>query len=303
MMSASAKAASNEATLPNIVIPLDPGKSDASKTKYPSYPICAAPQSSIVCLAKLAICRLRPVPIDFVARKSSMPKSPRISANDLALFMVSSTTAQLGIVKRAKNPIAPPIIRYKDARPAITAHLTDPARKVNPLVAAEHMFQQRIADMAESSLRRDDAAKSVEVLHAIQGMQNHLSAFNFLPAPVLQGKLVLAGLDISVYADMLVHGSTKGDDQIGAALLRMTQDDASTDAAIEKRRQMGLYVATMVRLHVDQNIHSSRTPANRLCMSIDVQHGEVFVAPNANTRRVNDLTAACQMIVALWPGA
>ena len=212
--------------------------------------------------------------------------------------MVSSTTAQLGIVKRAKTPITPPIIRYKDARPAITAYLTDPAKKLNPLVAAEQMFQHRVADMSESTLRRDDAAKSIEVLHAIQGMQNQLSAYNFTKAPTKQGKLVLADVEVSVYADMLVYGK----DQIGAALLRMTQDDASTDAAIEKRKQMGLYVATMVRLHVDQNIQTDLKPANKLCMSIDVQHGEIFVAPNSNTRRMNDLIAACQMIAALWPG-
>lgn len=217
--------------------------------------------------------------------------------------MVSSTTAQLGIVKRAKSPIPPPIIRYKDARPAITAYLTDPARKLNPLVLADQMFQQRVADMSESSLRRDDAAKSIEVLQAIQGMQNQLAQFSFAPAPAKQSKLALAGVEVSVYADMLVYGSAKGEDQIGAALLRMTQDDTSTDAAIERRRQMGLYVATMVRLHVDQNIQSERAPSNRLCMSIDVQHGEIFVAPNSNTRRVNDLTAACQMIAALWSGA
>lgn len=228
-----------------------------------------------------------------------MPSPPRISANDLALFMVSSTTAQLGIVKRAKTPIIPPIIRYKDARPAITAYLTDPAKKLNPLVTAEQMFQHRVADMSESTLRRDDAAKSIEVLHAIQGMQNQLSTYNFGPAPSKQGKLVLAGVEVSVYADMLVYAK----DSFGAALLRMTQDDASTEAAIEKRKQMGLYVATMVRLHVDQNIPTDLKPANKLCMSIDVQHGEVFIAPNSNTRRVNDLTAACQMIAALWPGA
>lgn len=110
---------------------------------------------------------------------------------------------------------------------------------------------------------------------------------------------MLSGVEVSVYADMLVYSK----DQIGAALLRMTQDDASTDAAIEKRKQMGLYVATMVRLHVDQNIATDRKPANKLCMSIDVQHGEVFIAPNSNTRRMNDLTAACQMIAALWEGA
>lgn len=217
--------------------------------------------------------------------------------------MVSSSTAQLGIVRRAKNPTTPPIIRYKDARPAICAYLTDPARNLNPLVTAEQMFRQRVADLSESSLRRDDAAKSIEVLHAIQALGNQLGQFSFHQAPSRQSKLLLSGVEVSVHADMLVYGSARGVDQIGAALLRMTQDDAATDAAVEKRRQMGLYVATMVRLHVDQNIQSNRQAANRLCMSIDVQHGEVFVAPNSSTRRMNDLTAACQMIAAVWPQA
>ncbi len=217
--------------------------------------------------------------------------------------MVSSTTAQIGIVRRAKHPQTPPIIRYKDARPAIVAHLTDPTRKLNPLILAEDMFQQRVADLAESSLGQDDAKKSIEVLHAVQGMKNQLAPFQFVPAPARQGKLVLSGVEVSVYADMLVHGSAKGVDQIGAAVLRMTQDDATSPAAIEKRKQMGLYVATMVRLHVDQNIPTSRTPVNGLCMSVDIQHGEVFVAPNSNARRIADLTAACQMVAALWPGA
>ena len=216
--------------------------------------------------------------------------------------MVSSTTAQIGIVKRSKYPQLPPIIRYKDAKPPIVAYLTDPQRKVNPLVIAEQMFQHRVADMSESSLRQDDAQKSIEVLLAIQGMGNQLKSYDFVPTPAKQTKLVISGVEVSVYADALVHGIAKGIDQIGAAVLRLTQDDSATDAAVEKRRQMGLYVATMVRMHVDQNIQTNRQPANRLCLSIDVQHGEVFVAPNSNTRRVKDITAACQMISALWPG-
>jgi hypothetical protein len=35
-------------------------------------------------------------------------------------------------------------------------------------------------------------------------------------------------------------------------------------------------------------------------MSIDVQHGEIFAAPDASTRRTNDLTNACRFIAALW---
>jgi hypothetical protein len=38
-------------------------------------------------------------------------------------------------------------------------------------------------------------------------------------------------------------------------------------------------------------------------MSIDVQHGEVFTAPDSNTRRMNDLENACRFIAALWDRA
>ncbi|MBK1868091.1 hypothetical protein [Taklimakanibacter albus] len=228
-------------------------------------------------------------------------KGPRISVNDLALFMVSSDTARMGIIRRAKFPQKSVVIRYRDARPPLVAHLTDPIRSVNPLATAEQMLAQRAIDPSQSSLAQDDAKQSIEVLHAIQGMANKLKGYDFQSVPLKQAKLKLGGVEVSVYADMLVHGSTKGHEQIGAAILRMTQDDADTDPAKAKRKEMGLYVATMARLHVDQNISSNRQPTNKLCMSIDVQHGEVFCAPDSNTRRMKDLENACRTIAALWP--
>jgi hypothetical protein len=89
--------------------------------------------------------------------------------------------------------------------------------------------------------------------------------------------------------------------QVGGAVLRMTQDDADSEVARSRRRDMGLYIATLARLHVDQNIQSARDVNNRLCMSIDVQRGECFQAPDANTRRMNDIENACRFIAALWP--
>jgi hypothetical protein len=35
-------------------------------------------------------------------------------------------------------------------------------------------------------------------------------------------------------------------------------------------------------------------------MSSDVQHGEVFQAPDANARRIADLENACRFIAAMW---
>ena len=162
-------------------------------------------------------------------------------------------------------------------------------------------MQQRAADPASGPLQRDDATHSIEVLHAIQRMRNQLNIFEFHSAPKDQGKLHVNGVEISVRADLLVHSSSRGQQQIGAAVLRMTMDDAESEAAREKRRDMGLYVATLARLHVEQNIISDRAVANRLCLSVDVQHGEVFVAPNANARRVSNIENVCRVIAALWP--
>jgi hypothetical protein len=230
-----------------------------------------------------------------------MSNPPKISANELARFLVSKPTTQVSIVKSAKYPQKAPIIRYSDARRAIVEYLTDMSRSISPLVAAEQMFLQRSKDPAEGSLRQDDATKSIEVIRAIKDMSNQLSGFNFEAAPKKQKKLLLEGVQISVYADFIAKGKDKGVEQIGASMLRMTQDDSSTEAAKQKRKNMGLYVATLLRLHVDQNLSADDTPASRLCMSIDVQHGEAFSAPKAMTQRTKDITGACQMISALWP--
>ena len=229
------------------------------------------------------------------------PSGPRITANDLALFMVSSETARLGIIRRAKFPQAPPIIRYRDVRPVVCAYLSDDTRSVNPLVAAEQMFEQRLNDTAESVLRQDDARASIGVIRAVQGMRNSLGPFTFRSGPNTQPKLVLSGVDVSVRTDLVVTAPLRGQDHAGAAILRLTQDDAATDAARSRRREMGLYVATLIRLHVDQNISTNLPVSNRLCMSVDIQHGEIFQAPDSNTRRTNDLTSACRIIGAVWP--
>ena len=155
------------------------------------------------------------------------------------------------------------------------------------------MFEQRAQDSAESDVRRDDARQSMEVIDALQAMGNELAGYQFEEAPHSQPKLQIEGVDVSVRADLWVKGERRGEEQIGGAILRMTQGES-------RRQELGSYVATLIRMHLDQNNPTNRTPANRLCMAIDVRHGAVFVAPNAITRRMNDITAACRTINALW---
>ena len=162
------------------------------------------------------------------------------------------------------------------------------------------MLHQRATDPSVSAMRQEDARLSIEVVNAIQGMGNRLGQYNFAPAPQRQNKLTISGVEVSVRADLLVHGRTRGIEQIGAAILRVTKDDATTASAKEKRKQMGLYVATLVKLHVDKNIVPNRKTSNKLCMSIDVQHREVFSAPTQVTRRISDIENACKVIASFW---
>ncbi len=226
---------------------------------------------------------------------------PRISTNDLALYMVSSETTKTTIIRRSKYPQTPAIIRYRDVRASINSFLTDPLRDIKHIVAAEEMFTQRVADTSLSAFVREDAQASIEVLHALQRLSNQLSPFEFINAPRDQQPLIIEGVEVSVRADLLVHGQYRGDEQVGAAILRMTQDDAASNTARERRRNIGCYVATLAKLHVEQNLAGDRTPKDRLCMSIDVQHGEVFQNPQSSTRRASDLRSACRFIAALWP--
>ncbi|WP_299558753.1 hypothetical protein [uncultured Sulfitobacter sp.] len=226
-----------------------------------------------------------------------MPRSPdipRISANDLAAYMVASETAKQSIIRRNYEPQTFVVTRYQDARSAIKAHLSDLARSQNPLNEAIRMFEQRADDPSESDTRQDDARQSIEVLNGLRGMGNQLGRHQFHDAVSSQPKLILAGVEVSVRADLWVYGESRGQEQVGGAIFRMTQDVGG------RRADMGRYVATLLRMHLDQNNPTNRAPANRLCMAVDVRHGEVFAAPNSNARRMNDLEAACRVIHALW---
>lgn len=209
--------------------------------------------------------------------------------------MVASETAKQSIIRRNYDPQPFVTTRYQDARSTIKAYLSDISRRQNPINDALTMFEQRAADPAESDLRQDDARQSIEVLQALRGMDNQLARYQFRDAEHSQPKLILSGVEISVRSDLWAYGEGRGgEEQIGGVIFRMTQDDGG------RRADMGRYVATLLRMHLDQNNPTNRVPANRLCMAVDIRHGEVFAAPTSNTRRMNDLEAACRVIHALW---
>ena len=170
-----------------------------------------------------------------MARSPSRPrKKPRISANELALYMESSETARVGIIQRAAERPAYTVTRYQDARDAICTYPADLARNIKPLVAAEQILSSRASDPAERSLRQKDAKLSIEVLHAMQGMHNSVAPFSFSPAPKRQKKLMISGVEVSVHADLLVLGVGRDSDKNRSS---RAQNDEGRCGIVDRERK------------------------------------------------------------------
>lgn len=227
--------------------------------------------------------------------------APRITANELARYMLAGDVGRKGIIKRAREVSTSVVVRYSDARNTLKAAICDPVNKKKIVFAARDAFEQKSEDTSQSSWTREDSAKSIDVMDAFIGMENQLAGFDFVPAPTSQDYLILGGVSVSVTCDFLTHRKIKGVDCIGGGLFRLTKPEEDESAAAKtKREDMGAYAATLVYMQIAQNLSGSRQPRPDLCWSVDVQCGDVHKAPKQVKGRVNKLEAACEFIAAMW---
>lgn len=219
--------------------------------------------------------------------------------------MVSGFTGRIGIIRRARESTTPPRARYKDVKASLSAALVDAPGEKKILTGARALFEQRSEDASLSNFRRDDAAKSLDVLNAYDKMRNKLAGYDYVAAPMKQTPLKIGGVIVPVTLNLLIHRTAKnGDGEVGGLLFRLTQsDEEETDDAASKRHEMGLFAATLVHMHVSTNMKGNRKPAYPICWSVDVQCGEVHVAPKTYAKRAADLESACKFIAAMWATA
>lgn len=226
---------------------------------------------------------------------------PRISANQLARFMLAGNAGKIGIIRRAKEKRSAPSIRYSDVRASIRNALCDPVNEARRLQDARALFEQRKSDGTLTPFKREDAEKSIEIIDALSRMRNQYAGTDFLPAPQRQAKLNLSGVAVSVECDFLIQGRGRAEGQVGGALLRLaTPEDEETENAKRKREDIGAFAATLVFLHVRQNLAGNLEAKSPLCWSIDVQNSDIYRAPARTASRITELEAACLMIKGLW---
>lgn len=228
-------------------------------------------------------------------------KSPRISANDLAQYMVSSTTMQMSIIRRNKFPPAYIVTRYQDVRKGLVDYLSSVDRDPAILAQLRGIFEAIKNDPNTPTSKAEDALLSIAVLKSFEAANNALGlgAISFSPVGTKLKPLMLEGVRVSAPLDLLVSRQIKGEPHGGGAILRLAKADDS-EPAKQKRDEMGQFAATIIRMQIEAKKPSGLPVHPTLCMSIDVQHNKKYAAGSA-VRRINDLKAACGMIAAVWP--
>jgi len=224
---------------------------------------------------------------------------PRISANQLAEYVLASPTRRQSILRNAKFSPTFLVIRYAAAKDAICRYLSDDTRPLNTLINAE-VDQIQLSKAGGTAFQQNDALLSAEAIKSFiaarAGFQKALPYATFAPNTQSLPKLVKAGVEISIRLDLVARNNGKG--TVGGAILQLSKAVASKSW----REDHSKVVAALVWLLASDHLTGLGTVDRKLCMAIDVFGGSAVTAPSNYKRVLNDLEAACGEIAALWPG-
>lgn len=227
-------------------------------------------------------------------------KTPRISANELARFMIASDLGREGIIRNARWQGTVKVVRYRSARGCISRFLSDKGRSQGILAEGREAFEAILDDPTASTFKHEDARASIVALNNFQRSWNQLGlgGLNFAPAARL-APIEMEGVQVGVALDSIVK--MPNPDRVGGILLRMSRGGAGeTEAAASKRREIGRNAAVLVFLCVSERLAKSGTPSAEHCYSIDVQHGDAHQAPRNYLAISDNMRAACRAIAAMW---
>ena len=229
--------------------------------------------------------------------------SPRISANDLARYMVAGETGKIGIIKRSRDSSAATVVRYAKVREDIRGYLCDLGRTRATLDALRNKYLAIAESPSLGNWEREDARLSVDVLNSLARMENQISGGRFIASPAKQAPLVLNDVAVSIYLNVMSVRDRAGVEEVGGVIFRLTKADEETEGAAAKRREIGAYAATLAFMQTQAKPLAGMQPHHQLCASFDIQCEEVHRSPRNYATRAKELENACRFIASMWETA
>jgi len=236
-----------------------------------------------------------------MARPPQVNESPRMSANELAKYMVSTETGKIGIIKNAIKPNTAAAAQYSHARDCIKKFLSSDNRNVADIHEKIAFLQARADNPASTPWIKRDSQYSIDALNDFLTLRNQMGGFDYIEmAQRGQPHLTINTVDVSVNLDLLSHRTYRRTEQVGGLIFRFTKSDEKKEETKARRVDMGKYVATLAHIQVSENAAGNRTPYYGLSSAVDVQFGQAMVCPRNYTERYRNIENACWFIANSW---
>lgn len=215
-------------------------------------------------------------------------RSPRLSLNALAHYMAATAGQRESILREQKFPPEYKQVWYREATNTIIRFLLDEDQDEEILVRAIDRYLAAGGSQHEQKRLKYNA----EALQGFLGGYGELATDSLeLARGSRSGTLAIEGVTISIRPEILLSGTYRGQRVCGGLKLYLSRSERLTD---DSAAHIG---ALLFRYSGTSSPRASR----RHCQVMDVFVGDVFAAPTATARRMNDIEAACREIALRWP--
>lgn len=220
----------------------------------------------------------------------------RISANKLAELLITPNPVRRGrIVHDQKYPNGAIVPLYRNAFAPIEDYLKNGRNRQDLITAANRLRDNR--EGTEWAI--DDRWNTAEALELFADIAEGLlteDGITYTRGDNNAPKLSISGIDVSVRPDFIVNFTKRGVRHTGAIKLYFVKNK---DKALT--RQGSEYVSALLYRWLEENAPDGVKPSYAHCLSVDVFRQTTAQAPRSNTRRMQEISMACQDIAYRWP--
>lgn len=226
-----------------------------------------------------------------------MINKPSISVNKLGEYITSKGARQRKILHDRKypDPDFQKGMYHREASDAVAQYIAAGAIDPSPLDKVLYSLAQLTPDKVGTA-RRINA--NIDALERFSTMLDDIDLMGAEPELGAHSppKLTFHNVEISVRPEIVLRTTVKGKTYVGAIKLHFSKSHPHTE---ESAGFVSAAVNEYCRVHVVGYGDAIVNPA--FCQVIDVASGTVFPGVKATKLRLNDISAECQNIAALWP--
>jgi len=215
---------------------------------------------------------------------------PKISINKLGEYITANPLRRKRITEEQKNPSTFIVARYTEVRDAYIEYVLS---KNSPSII-ETAIKNISNKLTSSDFQTNDKNNSIDALRCYDEIPfPNLSAFELFPFTG-DGKIDIAGVDVSVMPDIILKGTYRNKNIVGAIKFNITK---TTTLNEENRKN----VATILHQFLEERVKSEDeiTPFN-FCFSIDIFSKKCENAPSSYKNRRTQIHASCEEYKLWW---